>query len=222
MTAAKAKTLKFDFEVRKGTGKGVCRKLRGSKRVPVVLYGQDFKEGLAGIIDGKTIAPIANSARRESTVVELVVDGKGHDALIRDVQRHPISQQILHIDFIQVIKGQKVKVEIPVVVTGKEACPGIKEGGVLEQPARFVMIDVLPKDIPEQIVVDISELALGSELFVKDLALPAGAEWITDAEHLVLRVAQTRSTAIDEAVEGEETPAAEVEVVAKGKKEEEE
>ncbi|MDL2297918.1 50S ribosomal protein L25 [Synergistaceae bacterium OttesenSCG-928-D05] len=217
--AAKIKSQKFDFEVRTTTGKNANRKLRGNKKLPAVLYGPDFKEGLVGTIDAKAIAPIANGSHRESTVVELVTDGKSCEALIRDVQRHPLTQQILHLDFYQIVRGQKLKVEIPVVVLNKEMSPGIKEGGLLDQPTRTIMIEVLPKDIPSEITVDLKDMQLGAEVFVRDLPLPEGAEWVGDADALVLKIAQTRAHALEtEGEEGEEN--AEVEVVAKGKKEE--
>jgi len=216
--ASKRKTnQKVEFKKRAVTGTGACRKIRAKNDVPVVLYGPEFKEGLAGTVSVKTIAPIANSPYRETTVVQLVMDdGGSFQALIRDVQRHPLSQQIRHIDFYEVVKGHKIKVEVPVRVLNREMAPGIKDGGLLDHATRLVAIDVEPSEIPEEITVDIKDLAMNSEIFVKDLVLPEGASWITDPETLVLHIVQPK-------VEVEETPVAaeegeqEVEVVAKGK-----
>lgn len=207
---------KIEFTAKEAVGKGVNRKLRAKQLIPVVLYGPDFKHGIAGSVPNKLIAPIANSSHRETTVIDLVMpDGKTKSALIKDVQRHPISQLLLHLDFVQVVKGHKMKVEIPIIATNRDISRGIKDGGMLDQPTRVITIEVLPKDIPSDITIDLKDMALGSEVFVKDLPLPASAELVTDAEQLVLQIAQTRTASVEETAEGE--GAGDVEVVAKGK-----
>ena len=141
-------------------------------------------------------------------------------ALIRDVQRHPISQNIRHIDFYQVLRGHKIKVEIPIRVINRENAPGVKEGGLLNQITRSVSVDIKPRDIPEDIVIDVAELKLGDEIFVRDLALPEGCDLHTPADTLILQITQPRAAAETEE-EGLEGEKAEVEVVAKGKAKEE-
>ena len=119
--AAKKQQHKIEFTLREKTGTGACRKIRSKDMVPAVLYGPEHKLGLAGMVSARAVAPIANSGARETTVIELAMsDGKECMALIRDVQRHPISQSLRHIDFYQVLKGHKVKVEIPIKVFNKE------------------------------------------------------------------------------------------------------
>lgn len=108
-----------------------------------------------------------------------------------------------------------MKVEIPIIVSNKDISRGIKDGGMLDQPTRTVTIEVLPKDIPSDITIDLKDMALGAELFVKDLPLPASAELVSDADLLVLQITQTRAAAAENAAEGEAS--GEVPVVAKGK-----
>lgn len=221
MAAKRKMNQKIEFKKRAATGTGVCRKIRAKNATPVVLYGPEFKEGLAGTVITKDILPIANSGYRETTVVELVMDdGKTCQALIRDVQRHPLSRQLRHIDFYEVVKGHKIKVEVPVRVINRELAPGIKDdGGILDFPTRVITIDVEPSLIPEEIVYDAKDLAMGSEVFVKDLALPEGASCVTEPDTLLLHIVAPKvevEAPVEAVAEGaEEAP--EVEVVAKGK-----
>lgn len=215
--AAKKQQQKIEFTIREKTGTGVCRKIRAKNLVPVILYGPEHKQGLAGTVSARAIAPIANSEARETTVIELEMsDGKECMALIRDVQRHLLTQNIRHIDFYQVLKGHKIKVEIPIRVINKELAPGIKEGGLLNQITRSLSVEIKPRDIPEDIVVDIAELTIGGEIFIKDLTLPEDCDLLTAEDMLVVHITQPR--AVSEAEEAPlEAESAEVEVVAKGK-----
>ncbi len=220
MVAKRLTNQKFEFTKRETTGKGVCRKLRAKNVLPVVLYGPDFKDGLAGTLNAKAISVIANSPFSETTVITLnMEDGKSCQALLRDVQRHPLTQQVRHIDLYEVIAGHKIKVEIPVYFTNKDICKGIKEGGVLETSVRQVEIEVEPANIPENVTVDLAELELGAEVFVKNLPEIEGVTYITDAEQLIFHIVSPKSSIVDEE-ETEGEVSAEVEVVAKGKKEE--
>ena len=215
--AAKKQQQKIEFTIREKTGTGVCRKIRAKNLIPVILYGPEYKQGLAGTVSARAIAPIANSEARETTVIELgMSDGKECMALIRDVQRHLLTQNIRHIDFYQVLKGHKIKVEIPIRVINKELSPGIKEGGLLNQITRSLSVEIKPRDIPEDIVVDIAELMIGGEIFIKELTLPEDCDLLTAEDTLVLHISQPR--AVSE-TEGDllEEGSAEVEVVAKGK-----
>jgi len=207
---------KIDFKAKEKMGKGINRKLRVKHFIPSVLYGPDYKQGLAGAVSDKLIAPIANGAHRETTVVELTLpDGKTASALIRDVQRHPTSGRLLHLDFVQVVRGHKMKVEIPVIVVNKDISRGIKDGGMLEQLIRSISIDVLPKDIPGDITIDLKDMRLGAEVFVRDLSLPESAELLTDGDQLAVHITQPKGAALETAEEVEE--AGQVEVVGKGK-----
>ena len=217
MAAKTKQTPKIEFTKRTATGKGTCRKLRSKDQTPVVLYGPDYKEGLPGIVSTRDISPVANGARWETTLVELAIEGAPCSVLIRDVQRHPMTQRIRHIDFYQVVKGHKIKVEIPVRVINGELSQGVKDGCLINQSLRLVSIEVEPSNIPEELIVDATPLVKGSDVFVKDLQLPEGATLLTDAETVVLSVVEPKvfEEPTPEAETEEET--AEVEVVAKGK-----
>ncbi|MDO5115803.1 MAG: 50S ribosomal protein L25 [Synergistaceae bacterium] len=215
--ASKSQTVKIEFTKRDVTGTGACRKIRSKNLIPAVLYGPDYKHGLAGTISAKAVAPVANGAYRETTLLELAIsDGTAASALIREVQRHPLTRQIRHIDLYQVVKGHKIKVEIPIRVLNGESAQGVKEGGLLTHNTRVVLVEVQPSDIPEEIVVDAQQLGMGAEVFVKDLELPEGVTAVTEGDILVLHISQPKSH--EDGAEGEmEEESKEVEVVAKGK-----
>lgn len=214
---------KIEFTPREKTGTGACRKLRAKSLIPVVLYGPEHKEGLPGTVSEKEIAHIANSKARETTLLELEMPaGDNCTALIRDVHRHPLSRRIRHIDLYQVLKGHMIKVEIPIRIENRELSPGVKEGGLLNQITRAVMVEIKPKDIPEDIEVDVAELVVGSEILVKDLKLPEDCVLITPEDSLVLHIMAPRAVVEEEEEELVETEEQEVEVVAKGKAKEEE
>ncbi|MDR3280763.1 MAG: 50S ribosomal protein L25 [Synergistaceae bacterium] len=213
---------KIKFTKRGDTGKGTCRKLRAIGTVPAVFYGPEYKESLVGQVDVKELSHVANSPNWETNIIDLEIpDGKVEMALLRNVQRHAITQNILHVDLYQLMKGHKVKVAVPVRVVNKDISAGVKLGGVLEQPMREIEILVLPREMPTEIVIDTAKMAMGDEIFVRDLEMPESAELITQADSIVVMVARPRSMA-EPAPEELASEAAEVEVVGKGKRKEDE
>lgn len=211
--ATKELKLDIDFTKREGTGTGISRRLRLNNQVPAVLYGADFAEGLAGSVDLKAFTPIVRDGHWETRVVTLNLGGDQEThALIRDIQRHPLSQAILHVDFYQVVKGHKVRVEVPIELLNVDSAKGVKEGGIVEFETRFVEMEVLPRLIPEKIEFDVKNLEVGAEVLIKDLALPEDTEVITDLELPVLHIVLPKVE--EESDEDEET---EVEVITEKK-----
>lgn len=201
------------FHSRSNTGKGVCRKLRAQGNVPVVLYGDEYKNGLSGFVSLKEVSALANGKQWETTSVKLVMEGgKEEHALLREVQRHGVSRYIQHIDLYQLVKGHKVRVSVPVSVVNKEICAGVKMGGKFDQQHWDVVIAVEPHEIPGELVYDVAKLEMGGEVLMKDFPLPASAEMITDPNEVILSVSLPRGSTLKS---NEET--GEVAVVAKGK-----
>lgn len=219
MAAKEVATIRFTK--RDKTGKGACRKMRTTGVVPAVFYGPEYKESVIGSVSAKEIGLIANAPNWETNMIDLELDGgKTEMALIREVKRHAVTQRILHVDLYQLVRGRKVRVDVPVRCINKDICQGVKMGGMLDQPIREIEMHVLPREIPSEIVIDAQKMAMGSEIFVRDLDLPESAELITGEDEVVVMVIRPRSMAEAPTEEGEES--AEVEVVAKGKKKEEE
>ena len=156
------------------SGKGVARKLRSAGRIPAVIYGHG-REPQSLSIDTRELEKLLSHISAESTVIELDVDGKSSRTLIREIQRHPFKRQILHVDFQELVAGEKVDVRVPIVLVGIPA--GVRmDGGVLDQMLRELEVEVDPSNIPNHIDVDVTELTIGASLHVSDIKLPEGVE----------------------------------------------
>ncbi len=194
--------------VRDDAGKGVARKLRGAGRLPAVLYGR--KEEPLGISLSET--DVRNILRKhpESAIIDLTIDGPNGgsmNAIIRDVQRHPASGKLLHVDLQRIRLDEKIRVEVHVSVKGTPM--GVKEqGGVLEHGTRSINIMTLPTDIPDAITVDVSALKIHDSMRIRDImeAYPK-VEFLDDPD-------TTLATVIPPVVEAVAAPTAEAAAAA--------
>src|SRR5215217_3027133 len=176
-------TASLSAEMRSDIGKGVARKLRAAGRVPGVIYGH-AREAQSLSVVARDLDKLLSGISISSTVVELALGGAKTNTLIREVQRHPFKKQILHIDFQELVAGEKVTVDVPLVFVGVPE--GVRlSGALLEQIVHSIQILVDPASIPNHIDVDVSALAMGHSLHVRDLQLPAGVEVLTDEDTTV-------------------------------------
>ncbi len=174
-------------------------KLRRAQRVPAVVYGHGMESMPISVPD--KLFSGASSLRK--ALVQLKLDGKTMDVMVHDVQRHPISRAVLHVDFYKVNLNEPIDVKIPVHLTGTETVE--RKGGIVQQQTREVVIHVLPQDAPEVLTVDVSTIEIGEHLSVGDITLPAGAELRSDpAEVIVSVLAAKRAAAEEEAEQAEE------------------
>jgi large subunit ribosomal protein L25 len=202
-------------ELRTDTGKGVARKLRASGRVPGVVYGH-AREAQSLSINARDLDKLLGSISAGSTVVELGLGGSTTKTLIREIQRHPFKKVILHVDFQELVAGEKVTVDIPLVYVGVPE--GVRlSGALLEQIMHSISVLADPSSIPNHIDVDVAHLAMGHSLHVRDLVLPAGVEVLSDEDATMCAVIAPRA-AIEAAAEGDAV--AEPELITKGKVEE--
>lgn len=205
------------LEAREGLGKEQNGKLRRAGYLPAVFYGPDYREGLPVRFEAKSLLPHLRHAHWETVRLDVTLpNGKEEMALLRDLQRNPITDEILHVDFYQMVRDHKVRVAVPVRVVNREACPGVKAGGVFELVHHVLEMEVLPREIPDEIVLDISTLQRGKAVHVRDCALPESAEAFLEDDDVVAIVSEPRTEA--ESEEGEAGSAMDVEVVQKGKK----
>ena len=205
---------------RDGTGKGSARSLRAQGQIPAVIYGHGrAPQSLA--IDNRELEKLLSKISAESTVIELSMDGKSARTLIREIQRHPFKRQILHVDFQELVAGEKVTVRIPIVLNGIPE--GVRvDGGILDQTMRELEIEVDPANIPNRVDVDVNALRIGDSVHVRDIALPEGVTLVGEADSTVCVVSAPRAV-VETVVATEEVEAApEPEVIGKAKKEEEE
>jgi large subunit ribosomal protein L25 len=205
---------------RDGRGKGSARSLRAQGQIPAVIYGHGrAPQSLA--IDNRELEKLLSKISAESTVIELSMDGKSARTLIREIQRHPFKRQILHVDFQELVAGEKVTVRIPIVLSGIPE--GVRvDGGILDQTMRELEIEVDPANIPNRVDVDVNALRIGDSVHVRDIALPEGVTLVGEADSTVCVVSAPRAV-VETVVATEEVEATpEPEVIGKAKKEEEE
>jgi large subunit ribosomal protein L25 len=189
--------LKLKAATREGAGKGVARKIRAAGRVPAVLYGHGM-EPLSVSVDSKELFHVLHGSAGANVLVDLVVDGKGHLALPREIQRDHVRGQYLHVDFLAVRRDEKVEIDVPVRVVGES--PGVKAGGVLEHHLWDLHVECLPGDVPDGIDADIGALQVGDSLKVGDLAPPKGVTILTPLDESVLSVVTPQVRVVEEEV----------------------
>jgi large subunit ribosomal protein L25 len=163
-------SIKIQAEVREGLGKRSTKTIRNNDMVPCVLYGG--KEEMFFTVKPFDVRGVIYTP--DFKVVDLHVGGKSHKCIVKDVQFHPVSERIMHIDFLELVPGKKVKVEIPLKFVGTS--PGVKQGGKLIQQVRKVKIKTSPENFVKELDVDISGLDLGQSLRIRDITAKEGVE----------------------------------------------
>jgi len=195
---------KLAAENRSEAGKGAARRLRASGRVPAVLYGHGAKpEHLS--VDARQFGQALRTDAGVNVLIELQVGRQRHLALAKEIQRHPVRGNLIHVDFIQVRRGEKVHVQVPVHLVGE--APGVREGGIADQDLYQVNVEAEVTAVPEAVEADVSGLGIGDVLRVADLKAPDGAVILDDAEASVVSVVAPTVEAepeVEELAEGEE------------------
>lgn len=189
---------KVHAEVREQFGKGFARRLRAAGKIPAVIYGHGT-EPVHVALPGHQVSLII---RRANALLELDIEGKDQLALVKDVQKDPVHQIIEHIDLLVVKKGEKIQVDVPVVVTGEPFA-----GTVANLDATTLAVEVEATHIPEHVEVSVEGLEEGAQITAADVKLPKGATLLADPETLI--VAVYVPTEEPEAEEGEEAAEAE-------------
>src|ERR1700733_12207886 len=204
---------------RKQVQRAEVKKLRASGRVPATIYGRQAKpQNLE--ISAKEISDLIHHSVSENLLVDLSVENDARAkrlALVQEIQHHPLDGKVLHVDFHEVSENEKVTVQVPVETTGEAA--GVKTGGgVLEHVLFKLKVRCLPKDLPEQIIVDVTALEIGNAIHISDIKAPEGVEILGDKHITVVAVAAPRAE--EEGVGTEAAPAAGDVELTKEKKEE--
>jgi large subunit ribosomal protein L25 len=197
-----------------------CKSLRQGSRVPAVIYGRTVQpQNLE--LDLKEITDLIHHSASETILVDLSVQGEAAGprlALVQEVQHHPLSGKVVHVDFHQVAADEPVTVALPVEAVGEAA--GVKAGGVLETVLHKIKVRGLAKDLPETVQVDVSKVEIGKSVHLGEIAFPAGVKPVGDLSVPVIAVAAPISEAQEAAaLESATAPLAEAEML-KEKKEE--
>jgi len=199
----------LNASVRHDLGKGASRRLRrANAQVPAIIYGgEQAPQPIA--VDKTSFYKALEDEAFFSSVINLTVDGKAQQVVVRDLQRHPFKPLVTHADFLRVDATHELTLNVPLHVIGEDACAAIKDqDGELHQLASEVEISCLPKDLPEYLEVDISAVEMGTTLHLSDLAVPAGVTLVAlthgeDHDNAILSITKAKVRGGD-AEEGEE------------------
>jgi len=170
--------MKISFEVaaefRNDEGKGASRRLRHAGKVPAILYGGTLEPRMLSLNHEKLITLIENE-KFYSTIIGLKVGDETQAAIVKDLQMHPARHQVLHLDLQRVLDTEKIRIRLPIHFKGEAASPGVKtQGGLVSHRIADVEVTCLPKDLPEEIILDLSQMKLNESKYISDIPLPAG------------------------------------------------
>ena len=170
-----AKTHEIKVERRTDEGKGASRRLRHAAKIPAIVYGGSELKPVSIQIEHEAIWLASQHEWFYSSILDLSLGGDVQKVLLRDMQRHPFKQQIMHLDFQRVNENEALRTAVPLHFLNEEISPAGKAAEVVvTHELNEVMIECLPKDLPEFLEIDLSELTVGTILHMSDLKLPAG------------------------------------------------
>jgi large subunit ribosomal protein L25 len=164
----------FGADPRGAQGKGASRRLRRSGKVPAILYG-GHKEAQSLVLDQQNLLTMIGDERFYSSIVQLKIDGTAQEAIVKDVQMHPAKNVVVHVDLQRVIENEVIRLRLPIHFKNESVSPGVKtEGGIVSHMRTEVEVSCLPKDLPEFLELDLSNMNLNETKFLADIPLPPG------------------------------------------------
>lgn len=192
----------LNAQTRTEHGKSGARRLRQAGLVPAVLYGRG-ESGQPLAVQSRELERLLSSISVENTIIGLAVEGQSEtQAIIREVQYHPLRPVALHVDFFKVHATEKLTLDVPVRLNGTPV--GVRdEGGVMDQILYSLHVECLPKDIPESIEIDVANLGAGQSVHVRDISIP-NVKILNDAELVITSVTTPSAAVLPEGPEGEE------------------
>jgi len=208
---------KLNVNIRDGKGTSSARRLRLKDQIPAVLYHSGL-DAISLSVDKKELYKALKTGQ---VIFEVTVKDENQFVLVKDVQYHPVYDNIMHIDFQKVKEDEKISLEVPLKVTGE--AEGVQAGGILVQIVNAITVKCKPTTIPDALIIDVTDLELNSSLFVKDIQLAADVEIITAEDLAVVSVQEPKKEEeiveeiVEEMLEGEEGIEAEGEESAGGK-----
>ncbi len=168
-------SIKLNAEIRERTGKGASRSIRKGKNVPAVIYGEK-QEPVTIELNGHEFDMLLKTPSLRTKLIEINANGKTENAMLMDIQYHPVSDVVIHADFKRIDVKKPVNVVVPVEVINAETSRGLKLGGVLNFAVRKVALRGLVQNMPEKITIDLTDLTIGDAVHGSDLVLPNGIE----------------------------------------------
>ncbi len=184
--------LLLSAETGRKEGTRPSRRLRREGKVPAVVYGLDA-DPVAVSVEWPALRQALTTDAGLNALITLQIEGEDHLSVIKDLQRHPVRRDVIHVDFLRVRADQEIEVSVPLSLIG-EALEVTRADGMVDQTMYELTIMVKPTEVPEQIEVDISELQLGDSIKVADVALPDGVTATADPDYAIASALITRST----------------------------
>ena len=194
-------------EVGRRAGSSDARRLRADGKIPAVVYGRGM-DPISVSVDRRELRQALSGAAGMNTILDLTVDGTVYPSLIKDIQRHPVKRSVQHIDFIQVNLNEEIVVSIPIHLEG-EAKDVSANGGLVDLSMQELQVRTTPRNIPDSVVIDVSEMTMDTVIRVEDIALPSGVAAEADADAPVVTVLTMRTPVLDAEEEAAEAAAAE-------------
>lgn len=179
------------------TGSPASRRLRREEQIPAVVYGLGM-EPISITIDRRELRRALSGPSGVNTILDLTVDGQVYPAIVKELQRHPVRREVAHVDFLQVDLNVEFVVNIPVRLDG-EAREVSRNNGLVDQQMTELAVRTTPRNIPDEIVVDISEMTVDTVIHVGDVNLPAGVTAAVDADYTVVGVTILRTGDVESA-----------------------
>ena len=195
-------------ETGRATGSANSRRLRADDSIPAVVYGQGMAPLSIAVARRDLRAALSGTAGL-NTILDLTIDGTVYPAIVKDMQRHPVRRTVQHVDFIQINLDENIIVSVPVRLVG-EAKDVINNNGLVDAAMDTIEVSTTPRTIPDEIVIDVSEMTMETTITLGEVELPAGVTAIADPEYAVVTVLTMRTPVLDEeeaaaeAAEGEE------------------
>ena len=192
-------------EAGRTTGSAESRRIRREERIPAVVYGQGM-EPISISVDRRDLRIALSGAAGMNTILDLTIDGNVYPSIVKEIQRHPVRRTVAHVDFIQVNLTQEITVGVPVRLEG-EAKQVSMNNGLVDQQMMEIQVRTTPRNIPDELVIDITEMTVDSVITVADVNLPNGVVAVSAEDQTVVTVVTLRVAADEPAVdagEGEE------------------
>ena len=193
----------------RSTGSASARRLRSEGQIPAVIYGQGM-EPLSISVDRRELRAAVSGSAGLNTILDVTIDGATYPSIIKDVQRHPVRMNIEHLDFIQVNLNEEIVVTVPITLTG-DAKEVNDNNGLIDQIMTELEVSTTPRNIPDEIVYDVSDMDMDSTITVADLNVPDGVTATSDPEAAVVTVSIMRTPVLDAEAEAAEAAAEEAE-----------
>ena len=208
----------LNAQARNDLGKGASRRLRrNANLIPAVVYGAN-KAPVSISLETREVAKLLLNDAAYSSILELNIDGKKEDVLIKALQRHPAKSFVLHADFIRVVAGQKLTTLVPVLLINEDTCVGAKTGGGdIFRLATELEVTCLPKDLPDAIEVDMANINVGEIVHLADLTAPKGVEFTALAHDNNVAVASVQAARVNGVADEEQDQPAATEGAAEEK-----